>query len=161
MDLDVNKELDLEGKDAPEILMLTFDKEVLELVSDEYTPEELKDKEGIRDFAKKMFHTMLANRAIGLAGIQVGVPKKIFVTVKPELIVAINPVITYRSSFKSRKGEGCLSFMGGQNKAKTRHDFIRLTYLDQNLELHEDVHFQGFLARIIQHEMDHLDGKLF
>ncbi len=55
--------------------------------------------------------------------------------------------------------EGCLSIPGVHEKV-SREDEIRITYLDENLEAHDQV-YKGYLARVIQHEYDHLDGILF
>ena len=55
--------------------------------------------------------------------------------------------------------EGCLS-VPGLHEPVTRYEKVRLNWLDENFEEHEQV-FEGFLARIIQHEYDHLDGTLY
>ena len=146
--------------DQPETMILQLDKEILELVSDDFTEEELKDKVYLSGLIEKMTNTMIANRAVGLAAVQVGIPKNLFVTVNPLLPVAINSKITYKSSIKTKKQEGCLSLGPGVFTKKLRSDFIRCSFLDKNLVLHEEENFNGFLARIIQHEVDHVNGKL-
>ena len=55
--------------------------------------------------------------------------------------------------------EGCLSLPGIHESVK-RGDKIRVKYLDENLEEHEEV-VEGYLARVMQHEFDHLEGKMF
>jgi len=155
------QDLDFTPSNEIKVLPLCTESEVLSLKSDDFTPEELKDKEYLGSLVLNLTHTMYSNKAIGLAAIQIGEPKNLFVTIKDEIPVAINAKITYRSAFKSRKVEGCLSFEEGKTKAKTRNDFIRLSYYDADLNFHEDTPFQGYIARIIQHEMDHIEGKLF
>lgn len=144
----------------PETMILCLDREILEVKSEDFTPEELEDKDYLSSLIEKMMNTMVANRAIGLAAIQVGLPKNLFVTCDMKIPVAINAKISYMSSFKSRKPEGCLSLGPDKFVKKVRNDFIRLDYIDIALMERKDISFRGFLARIIQHEMDHIDGKL-
>jgi peptide deformylase len=114
---------------------------------------------------------------VGLAGNQLGLPLAIFVMMPKKngaVIVCINPKIieidkTYHSEKdalsghskkKHEKGlEGCLSIPGIWGEVN-RAERVRLEYVDENGILH-DRWFEGFEAIVIQHEMDHLSGKLF
>lgn len=108
-------------------------------------------------------------KGVGLAAPQIGEPYSIFLT-KPnetsEIRVFINPEIIKRSDAKTdgvpereNKLEGCLSIPKIWGKVK-RARSLTLRYQDQKGEEHEEK-FEGFLATIIQHETDHVNGILF
>jgi peptide deformylase len=106
---------------------------------------------------------------VGLAGPQAGLPFQIFLTrptVKDDIRVFINPKIISRSEEltdgvpqRENKLEGCLSIPAVWGKVK-RATTLVLSYRDETGKLHEET-FEGFMATIIQHEMDHLAGILF
>ncbi len=73
--------------------------------------------------------------------------------------VFINPVILEEKGPKWDYEEGCLSIPGIRENV-SRHPEVLLKYHDENFELHEEW-FDGMRARIVQHEYDHLEGKLF
>ena len=112
-----------------------------------------------------MLETMYAAPGIGLAAIQVGVPKRIIVLdieqkegqKKPLFLV--NPEIIQKSKNLSTYEEGCLS-VPGQFAEIDRPDRCHLKYLDYYGEKKE-INAEGMLATCIQHEMDHLEGILF
>ena len=112
-----------------------------------------------------MLETMYAAPGIGLAAIQVGVPKRIIVldiASKDEPknpMCFINPEIIERSKNNSTYEEGCLS-VPGQFAEIDRPEKCHIRYLDYNGEKKE-MKAQGMLATCIQHEMDHLEGILF
>ena len=111
--------------------------------------------------AKSMIETMRAGRGIGLAGPQVGLGKRIFVTEVPGDIprVFINPEIIQTSPEVVPYEEGCLSFPGVFANVM-RSAKISIHALDEtgkSFTLETD----GLLARAIQHEYDHLRGVLF
>jgi peptide deformylase len=100
---------------------------------------------------------------LGLAAIQIGVPKRLFVYDDSEKQdnprVLINPVITAISDERALIDEGCLSFPGLYRPVE-RSAKVTITGLDhegQPVEVTAD----GLLARVIQHEIDHLDGINF
>lgn len=99
-------------------------------------------------FIEAMLKLMLKSNGVGLAAPQVGFPYRMFVTAWGEAF--INPVITARTGNIIKDDEGCLS-IPGIFVTVPRHERI---------VLNNDWPFEGFQARIIQHEMDHLDGKL-
>ena len=112
-----------------------------------------------------MLETMYAAPGIGLAAIQVGVPKRIIVLdieqkegqKKPLFLV--NPEIIQKSKNLSTYEEGCLS-VPGQFAEIDRPDKCHIKYLDYYGEKKE-INAEGMLATCIQHEMDHLEGILF
>jgi peptide deformylase len=124
----------------------------------------------IQTLIDDMFETMYAAPGIGLAAIQVGVPKRILVidlqdpeeedgepVRKP--LVFINPEILTTSQSERPYNEGCLS-VPDQYAEVDRPDSIRARWLDRDGEVHEE-EIEGMLATCLQHEMDHLEGVLF
>ena len=112
-----------------------------------------------------MFETMYAAPGIGLAAVQIGVPKRIVVldTAKREEgaqpLVLINPKIVWTSDEKRIYQEGCLSIPEFFEDVE-RSDRVRVTYLDRD-GAPQEREADGLLATAIQHEIDHLDGVLF
>jgi peptide deformylase len=114
-----------------------------------------------------MFTTMYAAPGIGLAGIQVGVQRRILVMdiVKeegdpPNPIVMINPVILEEIGDDLRvHEEGCLSIPDIFAELE-RPNIVRVRFVDRQGQPAEMV-CEGLLSTVVQHELDHLDGKLF
>lgn len=115
-----------------------------------------------------MFDTMRnANGGIGLAANQIGINKKLFVLDLSPIeeykdhkpLVIINPEILVISEEIEQSEEGCLSLPGVYADVE-RPYAIKLKYLDVN-ETEQIIDAEGFFARAIQHENDHLNGKLF
>ena len=112
-----------------------------------------------------MLDTMYAAPGIGLAAIQVGIPKRVIVLdIKQKEgqknpIYLINPEIIEKSKNNSTYEEGCLS-VPGQFAEIDRPDKCHVKYLDYYGEKKE-IKAEGMLATCIQHEMDHLEGILF
>ena len=112
-----------------------------------------------------MLETMYAAPGIGLAAIQVGIPKRVIVldieqkegNKKP--LFFVNPEIIQKSKNLSTYEEGCLS-VPGQFAEINRPDKCHIKYLDYYGEKKE-INAEGMLATCIQHEMDHLEGILF
>ncbi len=109
-----------------------------------------------------MLETMYDESGVGLAATQVGIQKRILVadvsTREDSPLYLINPVITYAEG-KREKEEGCLS-LPEVNEIVERADRIHVKALDRSgKEIEMDA--EGTLAICIQHEIDHLDGKLF
>ncbi|MCL6740075.1 peptide deformylase [Sphingomonas sp. RB56-2] len=136
------------------------------------TPVEKVDDE-LRALIADMFETMYAAPGIGLAAVQVGVPKRLLVMdlqepededdpeSKPirEPRVFINPEIISHSDQEVPYTEGCLS-VPDQYAEVMRPDRIRARWLDEHGKSHEK-DLDGLLAVCLQHEMDHLEGILF
>ncbi len=122
-----------------------------------------KIDDDIKDLVSDMIETLYANDGVGLAATQVGVLKRLFVMDARDRdqdnpLVYINPVIkNQKGSFEME--EGCLSFsdIRADVKRAESFDFEALNPDGEKVEFHVD----GIAARIILHEVDHLDGKLF
>jgi peptide deformylase len=109
-----------------------------------------------------MADTMFDAGGVGLAAIQVGILKRVIVVHSgeedAELIEMINPEIISKEG-QQFGPEGCLSIPGVSGEVK-RYDKLHLKGQDRNGDTFE-MDASGFLARIFQHEIDHLDGVLF
>ena len=116
----------------------------------------------IRKLVRDMAETMYAAPGVGLAATQVDVHKRVIVMdisdARDELRVFINPEIL-ASSGEAEAEEGCLSVPGYYDKV-TRAAKVRVRAQDEQGE-HFEVDAEGMLAVCIQHEMDHLVGKVF
>jgi peptide deformylase len=116
----------------------------------------------IRELVKNMFETMYQAPGIGLASIQVNVPKRVIVVDVSEdhdqPICFINPQII-EADGEETMDEGCLSVPGFYETVQ-RAEKIRVRALNEHGETFE-MDADGLLAVCIQHEIDHLDGKLF
>ena len=117
-----------------------------------------------QDLMKDMLETMYSARGIGLAAIQVGVPKRIIVidlnkVEKKNPMYFVNPVIKKKNSINSIYEEGCLS-VPNQFAEIERPNKCEVEYLDFDGKK-QLLKAEGLLATCIQHEMDHLEGILF
>ncbi len=120
--------------------------------------------EDIRKLMDDMLETMYAAPGIGLAAIQIGIPKRVIVIdlskedeKKP--LYFVNPKIIIKSKNNLTYEEGCLS-VPGQFAELDRPDQCHVSYLDYNGEK-KKIKAEGLLATCIQHEIDHLEGILF
>lgn len=119
---------------------------------------EVIDK-GIKQLVKDMFDTMKEKNGIGLAGVQIGVLKRIIVVeineigFKSELI---NPKIVSFSNKKTVMTEGCLS-VPDRTYAVERPEEVEVEYFTVDKEKHK-IKADGLLAKCLQHEIDHLNG---
>ena len=107
-----------------------------------------------------LLDTAVANddRCLGLTANQIGYDKRIIVVkMDDKYIPFINPVIMQKSKSTYIAEEGCLS-LDGTREVK-RHQSIMLLWTDANFKSHKSV-FHGLTAEIIQHEVDHCNGKL-
>jgi peptide deformylase len=119
----------------------------------------------LRRLVDDMFETMYEAPGIGLAAIQIGVPKRVIVMDlarkdEPKAPrVFVNPQVLWRSEEKAIYEEGCLSipefYEEVERPAKVRVKFLDIDGAEQELEASE------LLATCLQHEIDHLDGVLF
>lgn len=120
----------------------------------------------LRRVAEDMLETMYDAPGVGLAAPQVGLMKRIFVMdcikeegASPRPMVLINPEVTWTSEVVNVHEEGCLS-IPEQYAEVTRPAEVRVRWLDLDGRVQEE-HFAGLWATCAQHEIDHLDGKLF
>ena len=129
-----------------------------------------KDFENLNEFIENMWETMYQSDGVGLAAPQVHKSIRFFVIdataaadEEPELKdfkkVFINPEILEITGEEWLMNEGCLSLPEIREDV-SRPETVTIKYLDTNFQEHIETH-SGYAARIIQHEYDHLDGKLF
>lgn len=129
-----------------------------------------KDYPNFQELLDNMWETMYYSDGVGLAAPQVGLGIRMFVLdassgadEEPELAdfkkVFINPTILEISGEEWIMNEGCLSLPEIREDV-SRPDVVKIRYFDENFVEHEET-FKGFAGRVIQHEYDHLEGKLF
>ena len=131
-----------------------------------------KDYPELPQLIENMFETMAESDGVGLAGPQIGKAIRLavidlsmmaedFPEYKDFKKAYINPYILEidEDAPKETMEEGCLS-LPGIHESVTRATRIKVKYMDENFEPHEEW-VEGFLARVMQHEFDHLDGKVF
>lgn len=137
-----------------------------------------KDYQDLDQLIENMFETMYQASGVGLAAPQVGKSIRLFIVdgspfaedeedeEDPRAVgmedfkkVFINPIIEEESGEEWGFNEGCLSIPKIREEV-FRKEKILITYYDQNWELKEET-YEGYAARIIQHEYDHIDGVLF
>ncbi len=129
-----------------------------------------EDYEGLDKLIDNMWQTMYHTDGIGIAAPQIGKSIRLMVIDAspmgeefPELEdfkrVIINPIITEFGDDNCSDSEGCLSLPGIREEIK-RPTKIMIEYENENFELVEE-ELDGFAARVVQHEYDHLEGKLF
>ena len=140
--------------------LITVPDEILRKKSKPIEKVSINEKKLIKDLIETMYH----HKGIGLAAIQVGIPKRIIVLdvqqkgEKKKPLCFINPVIKNISKEKSRYEEGCLSipntFIDIERPKTCNVEFIDIDGKKKNMEC------DGLLSTCIQHEINHLDGKL-
>jgi len=118
------------------------------------------DNPAFESLIANMVETMLAKDGVGLAAPQIGHNiRLIVVNTKDGVLPMINPVISNKSLSKEWDEEGCLSVPNTFGLVK-RHKKIRCQFLSLDGQA-KRIEAKGLLARVIQHETDHLDGILF
>jgi peptide deformylase len=129
-----------------------------------------KDYKKLQQLIDDLFSTLEKCEGLGLAAPQIGVSLRAFVVdtsnIEDQKLapndfkkVFINPKILEYSGAEWMYNEGCLSIPGIQEEV-SRPDKIRIQYFDESFNFHDE-YYNGMLARIMQHEYDHLEGKLF
>lgn len=124
----------------------------------------------VKQLAVDLFETMAHTGGIGLAAPQINKQIRAFVIDADSVsekypegkgvkMIMFNPVMLEEFGDEWSYGEGCLSFPG-LNEEVVRRSKIRIRYQDADFNTHEE-EFGGIVARIIQHEYDHLEGKVF
>lgn len=145
--------------------IITYDDEVLRTKAEPVT----ENSKELQKLIEDMFETMYNADGVGLAAPQVGKSIRLFVADADAMaeedagnrgpVAMLNPEIVLTSAEEVEMEEGCLS-IPGVNSAITRPERVKVEYLDRNFEKQE-LEAGGWLARVIQHEKDHLDGILF
>ena len=130
---------------------------------------DIKTGTDLKQLLLDMYETMYAAHGIGLAAPQIGQSVRLFVvdgttlddepTLKDFKQVFINPVILKETGTPWSFEEGCLSIPTIREEI-SRKEKLRINYFDENWQPREE-EFNGMKARIIQHEYDHIEGKLF
>lgn len=137
-----------------------------------------KDYPNLKELIDNMYETMYGAQGVGLAAPQVGLSIRLFIVdgapfaddeedePDPKAVgmedfkkVFINPIIEEESGEKWGFHEGCLSLPKLREEV-FRKEVIHISYYDENWELKEET-YDGYKARIIQHEYDHIEGILF
>ncbi len=124
----------------------------------------------LKKLVEDMFSTMYLSEGVGLAAPQIGRSERLvvidadvladtFPECKGRKFVLINPEVEILDGESISRAEGCLSLPGISEEVK-RVEHIRLRWLDEDFQPHEE-EISGFLARIVQHEVDHLYGRLY
>ncbi|UCD59788.1 MAG: peptide deformylase [Flavobacteriaceae bacterium] len=136
-----------------------------------------KDYPQLKELITNMWETMYKANGVGLAAPQIGLPIRLFIVdtgpfaeddgLTPEeqealknfKKVFINAKIEQQSGTNWAFNEGCLSIPDVREDV-TRMDTIEMSYVDENFKPHKET-YDGLLARVIQHEYDHIEGILF
>lgn len=138
---------------------------VLRRVSADITP----DYPALKQLVADMYETMYHSEGVGLAAPQIGRNDRIVVIDATPLaddfpecnrkLTLVNPRLEVLDGEPVTRSEGCLSLPGlSENVARVEH--IRLRWLDDDFQAHDEV-FTGFMARVVQHEYDHLEGRVY
>ena len=139
----------------PKRTLVTFPNDSLKEISSEVSfPLSEEDKSLIKDLKD----TCVVEGGVGISAVQVGINKRIMLAAHDgELKAFINPVITSVSENNIiNDKEGCLSFPGFFTKIKRYNNVCVRYYNEEGDQLIDS--YEGFTARIVQHEVDHLDG---
>ena len=146
--------------------IVAFGDPVLKKIAEEIDAKYPKVKEVIAN----MFETMDSAHGVGLAAPQVGLSIRLFVVdaspfaeEHPELEgfrkIFLNPIILEENGKPWSFNEGCLSIPGIREDVMRKPEIL-IEYYDENWVLHEE-RYDGLVARVIQHEYDHIEGILF
>lgn len=134
---------------------------------------DVKQGTDVQQLVADMFETMYAANGVGLAAPQIGKAFRLFIADGTSMQgeeegaedmtgfkkVFINPIIVKEVGDEWEFEEGCLSIPNIREKV-SRKEALRVQYYDENWNAHEE-DYDGVKARIIQHEYDHIEGKLF
>lgn len=137
------------------------------------TAELTKDHPGLTELVDNMFETMYRSSGVGLAAPQIGMAVRLFIIDTSPMIedgedfegeeiiseAFINPKIIEKSGEPWSFAEGCLSIPGIREDI-IREETVKIKWVNQSFE-EKEAEFSGFAARVIMHEYDHIEGKLF
>jgi len=138
--------------------MIVTDKKILRTMSSEWNG----NMEQLEEIVNKMGETMEEHKGVGISAIQVGLPYRIFLAGphdSPELVM--NPKILEKSPFMKADWEGCLSCPNTMVKVKRAKSItLKYTSVREGKFVKVKRKFTDFDARVVQHELDHLNGFL-
>lgn len=128
------------------------------------------DYPDLKKLVDDMFETMENANGVGLAAPQIGLSLKLIVVDASPFAeqdakaadfrkALLNPEIYEEEGEKWSFNEGCLSFPGLHEDVE-RHAIVKIRYMDLDGKMHDETH-DGYVARVLQHECDHLNGKVF
>lgn len=146
--------------------IIAYGDPVLKKVAQDITP----DYPGLGELIENMFETMYAAHGVGIAAPQVGLSIRLFVIdatpfaddeseLKDFKKVFINAHVVEETGDKWAFNEGCLSIPDIREDVN-RQQGVTISYYDENFNHHQET-YTGLAARVIQHEYDHIEGKLF
>ena len=137
--------------------MLVTDKNKLRVMSEDFN----STIEEVSSLINKLETVMEEYKGVGISAIQIGLPYRVFLAGYPEPEIFINPKVLERSSYMKSDFEGCLSCPGVMVRIK-RSSYIVLEYTSIREEKFVKIKrkFKDFEARVVQHELDHLNGFL-
>lgn len=163
MEMEMDPEVDPGEVEGTDLRVLRYPHPLLRRENAEVQEEEMED---MRRIAKEMLLVMYASKGVGLAAPQVGVNKRLMVFNAEgdkkawlQEVVMVNPVIVAKGKASVVDIEGCLSFplMAGNVR---RQEWVKVEATRLNGKKFK-VKYEGWKARIFQHEFDHLDGILY
>lgn len=160
----VEEEIDPGKVAGTELRVLRYPHPALRAPNRVVNTDEFDDQ--LKKLAREMFLVMYASRGVGLAAPQVGVNKRLMVF-NPESneraflkeVVLVNPHIVATSKKTLVEAEACLSFPGMQGDVR-RHEWVKVEAQRLNGKKFR-VKYEGWVAKIFQHEYDHLDGVVY
>jgi peptide deformylase len=158
------EEVDPGVVEGTELQVLKYPHPLLRKPNAEFSAEEIEHE--AKRIAKEMLSIMYASNGVGLAAPQVGINKRLMVfnpqgDAKAWLqeVVLVNPRIVGKSKSSDVELEGCLSFPGMKGHVR-RHEWVKIEATRLNGKKFK-IKYEGWAARIFQHEYDHLDGVLY
>lgn len=127
----------------------------------------VSDYATVKDIMSEMLTMIREQRGVGMAAPQIGIGRRFVVMLNPDdgmVYNMINPRVVSLSDKTCKMEEGCLSVLDNTDTPifadVIRPESVSVEWIDENGLAHTE-NFDGYLARIAQHEIDHLDGKLF
>lgn len=160
----VEEEIDPGSVEGTDLRVLRYPHPLLRAPNANVQPDEFNEE--LKKTAKEMLLIMYASRGVGLAAPQVGINKRLMVF-NPEgdekaflkEVVMVNPEIVGKSKKTIVEPEACLSFPGMSGNVR-RHEWVKVEATRLNGKKFK-VRYEGWLARIFQHEFDHLQGTVY
>lgn len=112
-----------------------------------------------KEFLERLGSTLVRSNGAAIAAIQVGRPEQyVVIRTERELYPMINPVVKKEYWQKDYAMEGCLSLSSEKPVLVPRPKYIIIDFMDEDGTKYENVKFSGLMARIIKHELDHING---